>query len=107
MAIGDGDGEVITCRPADLLKPEMEKLANDVDRIAKSEEDVLTYAMFPDIGETFLQERNANSLAPEPLLSKDEVNAAGPRFAPDEFNVTLHGETFHIKLTGTGQARLN
>lgn len=100
MAIGDA--EVITCRPADLLEPEMDKLASEVDRLAKTEEDVLTYAMFPDIGETFLKERNANSLVPEPLLSKEDVNASGPRYAPNEFNVTLHGETFHIKLTGSG-----
>lgn len=97
-----GDAEVMTCRPADLLKPEMAKLTADVDRIAKSEEDVLTYAMFPDIGETFLQERNANTLAPEPLLPKDEARTNAARFAPNEFNVTLHGETFHIKLTGSG-----
>jgi len=97
-----GDAVAIECRPADLLKPEMKKLANDVERLARSEEDVLTYAMFPDIGETFLQERNANSLVPEQLLSKEEVHASGPRYAPNEFNVTLHGETFHIKLTGTG-----
>jgi pyruvate carboxylase subunit B len=97
-----GDADVITCRPADMLEPEMEKLTNDVERIAKNEEDVLTYAMFPDIGETFLQERNANSLVPEQLLSKEDVQASSTRYAPDEFNVTLHGETFHIKLTGTG-----
>jgi pyruvate carboxylase subunit B len=97
-----GDAKVITCRPADLLEPEMAKLATDAERIAKSEEDILTYAMFPDIGETFLKERNANSLVPEPLLSKEDVHANSPRFAPDEFNVTLHGETFHIKLTGSG-----
>ncbi|MDE0926152.1 MAG: sodium-extruding oxaloacetate decarboxylase subunit alpha [Methylophilaceae bacterium] len=100
MAIGDA--ELITCRPADMLKPEMEKLKSDVDRLAKSEEDVLTYAMFPDIGEKFLQERNASSLVTEQLLSKEDVHASGPRYAPNEFNVTLHGETFHIKLTGTG-----
>lgn len=99
-----GNAKVMTCRPADMLEPEMAKLTNDVERIAKNEEDVLTYAMFPDIGKTFLQERNANSLMPEPLLSKEDVHAGSPRFAPDEFNVTLHGETFHIKLTGTGHA---
>jgi pyruvate carboxylase subunit B len=100
--IAIGDAEVMDCRPADMLKPEMEKLASDVDRIAKNEEDVLTYAMFPDIGKTFLQERNANSLVPEVLLTKENAQATGPRYAPDEFNVTLHGETFHIKLTGAG-----
>ena len=99
-----GDAEVITCRPADLLAPEMVKLQTESDRIAKSEEDVLTYAMFPDIGKTFLQERNAGSLKPEALHTKESANAAAARFAPNEFNVTLHGETFHIKLTGSGHA---
>ncbi len=99
-----GDAEVITCRPADLLEPEMVKLQAESERIAQSEEDVLTYAMFPDIGQTFLQERNAGSLKPEPLLTKDAVNTSAARFAPNEFNVTLHGETFHIKLTGSGHA---
>jgi len=99
-----GDAEVITCRPADLLEPEMTKLQAEVDRIAQSEEDVLTYAMFPDIGKTFLQERNAGSLKPEALLTKDAANTGASRYAPSEFNVTLHGETFHIKLTGSGHA---
>lgn len=97
-----GDAEVMTCRPADLLEPEMAKLRSDVEHNAKSEEDVLTYAMFPDIGLTFLQERNSNTLVPEQLLSKGDVNSSSPRYAPNEFNVTLHGETFHIKLTGSG-----
>ena len=99
-----GDAEVITCRPADLLEPEMARLQVESERIAKSEEDVLTYAMFPDIGKTFLQERNAGSLKPEALLSKEAVNTASARYAPNEFKVTLHGETFHIKLTGSGHA---
>jgi pyruvate carboxylase subunit B len=79
-------------------------LQAEVDRIAQSEEDVLTYAMFPDIGKTFLQERNAGSLKPEALLTKDAANTGASRYAPSEFNVTLHGETFHIKLTGSGHA---
>lgn len=97
-----GDAKAITCRPADLLEPEMVKLQAESDRIAKNEEDVLTYAMFPDIGKTFLQERNAGSLKPDALLTKDAAHTSASRFAPNEFNVTLHGETFHIKLTGSG-----
>ncbi|MGQ0442930.1 MAG: sodium-extruding oxaloacetate decarboxylase subunit alpha [Methylophilaceae bacterium] len=99
-----GNAEVITCRPADLLAPEMAKLQAEVERLAQNEEDVLTYAMFPDIGKTFLQERNADSLKPEALLSKEAINSAASRYAPNEFNVTLHGETFHIKLTGSGHS---
>lgn len=100
MAIGDS--KPIECRPADLLKPEMDRLSQESERFAKCEEDVLTYAMFPDIGKTFLQEREAGSLEPEVLLDKEAMNAAGSRYAPSEFKVTLHGETFHINVTGSG-----
>lgn len=99
-----GDAKVITCRPADLLTPEMARLQVESERIAKSEEDVLTYAMFPDIGQTFLQERNAGSLKAEPLLIKETGSSNAARFAPNEFNITLHGETFHVKLTGSGHS---
>lgn len=97
-----GNAEVINCRPADLLENEMDKLRSDSEGLAKSEEDVLTYAMFPDLAKTFLQERNAGTLKPEPLMPKEAVSTGAPRYAPNEFKVTLHGETFHIKLTGSG-----
>jgi len=103
-ALAIGNAEVITCRPADLLTPEMVKLTSEAERFAQSEEDVLTYAMFPDIGKTYLQERNASSLSPEVLLDKATANASALRYAPSEFKVTLHGETFHINLTGSGHA---
>ena len=99
-----GDATPITCRPADLLAPELAKITSEAERFAKSEEDVLTYAMFPDIGKTYLQERNAGSLTPEVLLDKAAATAGASRFAPTEFKVTLHGETFHINLTGSGHA---
>ena len=98
------DAEVIECRPADLLEDEMDKLRQESEAWAMTEEDVLTYAMFPDLAKTFLQERNAGSLKPEQLLSKEAVSTNDPRYAPNEFKVTLHGETFHIKLTGSGHA---
>jgi pyruvate carboxylase subunit B len=100
LAVGDAD--VMTCRPADLLEDEMERLKIESETFALSEDDVLTYAMFPDLAKTFLQERNANTLKPEPLLPKEAATASSERYAPNEFKVTLHGETFHIKLTGSG-----
>jgi len=97
-----GDAEVMTCRPADMLEDEMNRLKVESETFAQSEEDVLTYAMFPDLGKTFLQERNANTLKPEVLHPKEAATHATERYAPNEFKVTLHGETFHIKLTGSG-----
>ncbi len=101
MAIGND--EVITCRPADKLKPEMHRLREEVGELARSEEDVLTYAMFPEIGRKFLEERAAGMLKPEEL--KPPVSAAAPglpAFAPTDFNITMHGETYHIRVTGVG-----
>jgi len=104
-----GNQEVITCRPADLIPEEMDKLRVEIESLAKSDEDVLTYAMFPDLGRTFLQERAAGTLSPEPLLpidAKETTATTGAQYAPNEFKVTLHGETYHIKITGTGHGDL-
>ncbi len=98
------DQKPITCRPADKLKDEVKNLTVKSEAFAKNEEDVLTYAMFPDIATIFLQERNAGTLVPEELLDKEEVMKHGDHYAPSEFNITLHGETYHIKLTGSGNA---
>jgi pyruvate carboxylase subunit B len=107
MAVGNQ--EVITCRPADLISDELDKLRGEAEGLTKSDEDVLTYAMFPDLGRTFLQERAAGSLTPEPLLPPEAKEAATcpAFFAPSEFNVTLHGETYHIRISGTGHAGEN
>lgn len=98
-----GNAEAITVRPADLLQPELEKLRGEIEGLAKTEEDVLTYAMFPDLARTFFQERAAGSLKIEPLLTKEAQQAGAQRFAPSEFKITLHGETYHINLKGSGQ----
>lgn len=96
-----GNETVITCRPADLLNPEMTRLRGEIGELAKSEEDVLTYAMFPDIGREFLEQRQAGTLVPEmlePLPGHSQSYCA----AATEFNIGLHGENYHIKVTGTG-----
>ena len=56
-----GDEEVISCRPADLLEPELEKYAKEMkDKgIGKTEEDVLSYALFPQVAEKFFKVRDA------------------------------------------------
>jgi len=98
QAIGNED--VIEVRPADLLRDEMERLRVDIGELASSDEDVLTFAMFPDIGRDFLEHRAAGTLVPEPL--EPLTGNGDSRARPTEFNVTLHGETHHIQITGTG-----
>ena len=53
-----GDDEVITVRPADLIEPELEKYKEETKDIAKCEEDVLSYALFPQVAEKFFAERD-------------------------------------------------
>ncbi|MBI2987580.1 MAG: pyruvate carboxylase subunit B, partial [Deltaproteobacteria bacterium] len=48
-----GKKEPITCRPADLLKPGLEQARKEIGSVARSEEDVLSYALFPEIAKEF------------------------------------------------------
>lgn len=103
-----GDATPITCRPADLLKPELDKLRAEVGTLAQSDEDVLTYAMFPDLARVYLQERNAGTLKPEQLLPVGAKDAAPTGVvAATEFIISLHGETYNIKINGTGHSTEN
>ena len=63
MAIGED--EVITCRPADLLEPELDKYREETRGVAKCEEDVLSYALFPQVASKFFAERDAKAEAPK------------------------------------------
>src|SRR3569623_444242 len=105
QAIGNED--VIDIRPADLLKDEMHALQDEIGELATSEEDVLSYAMFPEIGRSFLEQRKAGTLKPEPLEDASIAAAAHKGSVPVEFNVTMHGESYHIKVTGAGHKNLN
>lgn len=60
-----GNEEVITCRPADLLKPELPKYREEAKGIAKSEEDVLSYALFPQVAKKFFEFRDNGGKAEE------------------------------------------
>ncbi len=69
MAIGDD--EVITCRPADLLKPELEQYREEIKDHIRQEEDVLSYALFPQVALKFFEARKAA-----------EAKQAAPEVAP-------------------------
>ena len=54
-----GDAEVITCRPADLLKPELDSYREEIKDHIRQEEDVLSYALFPQVAMKFFEAREA------------------------------------------------
>jgi pyruvate/oxaloacetate carboxyltransferase len=61
-----GKKEPISCRPADLLKPGLEQARKDAGSLAQSEEDVLTYALFPDIAKDYFLARDGQEGRQQP-----------------------------------------
>lgn len=78
MAIGDD--EVITCRPADLLKPELDGYREELGEHIRQEEDVLSYALFPQVARKFFESSEAE--ADKQTVSAPETPAPAP--APAE-----------------------
>ena len=96
-----GEGEkIINVRPADLLQPELEKARQDSVEFAKTPHDVISFAIFGNIAATFLRERNANALKPEPLECFEEKCDSK---LPKEFNIVVNGEHYEIKVEGSGE----
>lgn len=110
-------GEAITCRPADLIDPELEKLETELDSLASEKsitlaeqkiDDVLTYALFPQIGLKFLENRgNPDAFEPAP----SEESAAAPAApaatasadAPSSYDVRVDGKVYSVEVAASGQ----
>ncbi|MBI3603120.1 MAG: sodium-extruding oxaloacetate decarboxylase subunit alpha [Nitrospirae bacterium] len=106
MARVIGNEAPITGRPADRLEPELEAAQRESAGKAASPEDVLSFALFPAIAREFFEEREKGALRPpalEPMPEKGPTVAHELHLAPVEFNVTVHGETFHIQVSGSGR----
>ena len=64
-----GDEKPIDCRPADLLEPGMEKARREIGALAQSEEDVLSYALFPQVARPFLERRAKGAGGKEAIVA--------------------------------------
>ncbi len=60
-ALGENP-DIITCRPADLLKPELEKFREECKEFIQQDEDVLSYALFPQVAMNYFKYRQANNI---------------------------------------------
>ena len=99
--------EAITCRPADIIKPELETLEAELSKLAQEQgltladeqiDDVLTYALFPQIGLKFIKNRN-NPDAFEPVPSADDsANKAPEKSAAN--NKGVKAEQYSVKVDG-------
>ncbi|MBR2190359.1 MAG: oxaloacetate decarboxylase subunit alpha [Eubacterium sp.] len=72
-----GDEKPITCRPADLLEPALPKYEEEIKQWKQQDEDVLTYALFPEVAKDFFEYREAQQSKIDPK-KMDKENGAYP-----------------------------
>ena len=89
----------ISVRPADLLKPELEKARDDGRKLGviHKEEDVVTYALYPQVAVKFLR-GEVKEEAMQPAYRTQASESMAAEF-PSEFSVDVDGEVFNIKIT--------
>jgi oxaloacetate decarboxylase alpha subunit len=108
--------EPVSCRPADLLEPEMERLTEEFEVLAKEKgiqvadtlvDDVLIYALFPQIGLKFLENRNnpdAFEPAPQAESAAPAPKAAAPAApsGPESYTVNVNGHDYQVTVSEGG-----
>jgi oxaloacetate decarboxylase alpha subunit len=104
--------EPITCRPADLLENELQSLTDEFETVAKEKslrvadeqiDDVLTYALFPQIGMKFLENRdNPSAFEPVPT-GEPEVAAPASSGSTEAYTVVVDGHAYNVSVGPGGQ----
>jgi len=105
----------ITCRPADLLEPEVDKQTEELTKIAVEKkirladdviDDVLTYALLPQIGLKFLENRdNPSAFEPTPEVSQEPPAATSstPSAGASVYSVRVNGKAYTVEVAEGGQ----
>ena len=118
-------GEAITCRPADKIDDELDKLTQELNDKAKADgirladnvvDDVLTYALFPQIGLKFLQNRdNPDAFEPAPSADKPQATDTPKQAASsasagssvqggtEHYDVAVNGKTYQVSVSAAGE----
>ena len=108
----DGN-EPITCRPADLIDPELQKITDELKSIANEDniqlakgekeiDDVLTYALFPEIGLKFLKNRGDSSKF-EPIPSENDVINTTESNGSGIYTVSVDGQSYVVEVSEGGE----
>ncbi|MCH8537095.1 MAG: sodium-extruding oxaloacetate decarboxylase subunit alpha [Alkalimonas sp.] len=108
--------EPVTCRPADLLQPEMKKLTKELKEIASKEDiklatdqidDVLTYALFPQVGLKFLKNRdNPAAFEPVPEAAAEGGAVSVASSVPSgtaAYSVRVDGKVYEVEVAASGE----
>ena len=93
-------------RPADLLEPMLDKIRKEaIEAGARTEEDILSYAILPVVAKEFFEwrEKFEKGEVPPPEVEESLEEIPQECLAPYEFQVTVHGETYNIEIAGVGE----
>jgi len=116
MAKVSQDEKVIDCRPADLLEPEWKQVTAELGNKYTSEDDRLSYAMFPKVALSFFETRNnpatkaAVPTTPSKKSTGSPAAAPGPAAQPTAsaahavYNVNVNGRNYHVEVGPAGSA---
>ena len=102
--------EVMTCRPADKIEPEWDKMVEEAKKAGGngSDEDVLTYAMFPQVATKFFSTRANGPVDAASIFAKKE--AAAPAANPSKggnYTITVNGASYNVSSNGAGSITVN
>jgi len=94
------DEEPITVRPGDLLEPEYEKMKKEAEDkgLVKKEEDILTYALYPQVATKFLAGEGEEETLRKTKAASEEVMIG----KPVAFNVEVDGDAYLVKVAPAG-----
>ena len=101
--------EVITCRPADKIEPEWDKMVKKAKENGGdgSDEDTLTYAMFPKVAPKFFKERANGPVDAATAFAKKEAPAAEPASKGGSYTITVNGSAYNVTSDGNGSVTVN
>jgi oxaloacetate decarboxylase alpha subunit len=99
-----GDEQPIDCRPADLLEPGMARARQEIADLAESEEDVISYALFPQVARPFLERRRQGGGAKEAIVAAIAARVVQENSHTPEPNGAYDAEISTWKMTWRPQA---
>ncbi|WP_027727870.1 sodium-extruding oxaloacetate decarboxylase subunit alpha [Treponema sp. C6A8] len=97
---------VVTCRPADLIEPEWDKMVEESKKAGGngSDEDVLTYAMFPNVAPKFFAERAKGPVDAAATFAKKEAPAAAKENKGGSYTVNVNGTAYNVTTGPAGDS---
>ena len=98
--------EVVTCRPADLLEPEWDKMLEESKKNGGdgSDEDALTYAMFPNVAPKFFAERSKGPVDAAKTFAKKPESASPKDNKGGSYTVTVNGSSYDVTTGPAGDS---